>query len=960
MLATLSNPFDSDSLRIDAFRQVAYYYINDVQGDSALIYLDSIKTISKRVGYRYGLLLHEFWLGYYYFRRGIYKSATWHLLEAAKYGGELDRPRQQAEAYSRAALVYDIQGLTDSARYCLNLAIKQGETLKDQNLITLNISTLGNVESRAGNHTKALGYFLTVDSLCQVSEKEMAYRQGLALHNIGVIYLDKIGDPTKALFYMEKAKRAYLRKEDHSEQLYAADFEIAKIFGEMNRYAEADSLMDDVLQGYRTRDHVRKIAEVCMEFGHLKEQMSLIQEAEALLKEAEKIYREIKDQAGLANIAARLGDFYSAQHHYTDAISHFKQSLQYEIGEDMKIDLLKKLADSHRNAGQLSAAYDTLSSFVALTDLYNIRQVSADLQEMDMKYQTSQKEREIVDLQLAQSEQARKNQRTQYAGFAGFILLMGISFFYYYRSQQRQKINSKLKELDGLKSRLFADISHELRTPISLIKGPVDIILQNQEVSDPIRQQLQMVNRNANRLNQLVNSVNDLTQLEEGKMNLSIKAADLGDHLKIIAASFDSLAAAKGLTFSLDIAESNRPYYYDPQCFESIMFNLLSNAFKFTSEGTIQISGSIDGDWASVEVVDTGIGLDEQDQKQIFKRYARIEKKGFSSEGIGIGLALADNLARLHKGDLTVTSALNKGSTFRFRFPIARSFYESQGFKVGDAYQPIKQRQIFAATQSPTAMLPMYADEPLILLVEDNPDMRKHLDNLFESDYRVLTASNGREGFAVAKKYVPDLIISDLMMPVMDGHTFLQELKGDLKTSHIPFIMLTANHDQRQKMMGLKTGSDDFLTKPFSLNELKIRVENLIKSREQLRSKYQEQSIINPALLSTNEVDHRFWSDLQAVLKEHLSNAQFSVEDFASAMHMSRMQLHRKLKALTSLSTTAFLRNQRLKAAAQLLKASQMSISEVAFEVGFSSPFYFTTCFKELYGVPPREYASAG
>jgi len=472
-----------------------------------------------------------------------------------------------------------------------------------------------------------------------------------------------------------------------------------------------------------------------------------------------------------------------------------------------------------------------------------------------------------------------------------------------------------------LKSKLFANISHEFRTPLSLIKGPVDLVLKEEEIEESVRRKLTVVQRNSVRLTRLIDSVSELARLDAGKIHLKVRSAKLSDHLRVIAASFESLAQSRGCTFKVSIAEDRSDSHYDPELIETITYNLLSNAFKYAPQDKVELKYESKLDRALITVSDNGPGLTESDQKRVFVRYFRVENQAYHTEGIGIGLALSHELAKLHHGQLSVASALGKGSVFKLDFPVSRISYSPEEMALETFSVTASSKVTFAgndATSRQTST-PMHEDESVILLVEDNPDMRTHLQQLFSNDYRIIMAVDGEQGLEMAQEYVPDLVISDLMMPRMDGKEFLKELRSDIKTSHIPFIMLTANQLEQEKLSSIQYGVDDFMTKPFSIDEIKLKVENLIRLRQQLRQKYAESNVVNVEKLAANDADARFWQQVKEVMNEQLDNSDFSAEDFARACHMSRMQLHRKLKALTGWSAADFVRHQRVEAAAQML-----------------------------------------
>ena len=615
--------------------------------------------------------------------------------------------------------------------------------------------------------------------------------------------------------------------------------------------------------------------------------------------------------------------------------------------------------------GESNQATEILSNSLSKSDsITEIHQrllsnlIETSNQHLELKRKNLQKEIELLDVRNELLQQGRSNQqRLIWGGSLIFFVIIG-SLYYLYRN--KQKTNERLREIDQIKAKLFADISHEFRTPLTLIKGPLEVLMAQSDLPSKSYEQLALVKRNSDRLSTLVNGINDLTKLEANKMTLAVQESDLTKHLQNVAASFASLAEQKDLIFKQTLDITNKKCYYDPVHIETIINNLLSNAFKYCDQGLIHLSARINDGRAVIQVSDTGIGLSKEDQARVFDRYFRASDPTYRSEGVGIGLALAYQLATLHKGDLKVESAQGLGSNFIFSFPIRKEAYAASELQVATGQINDHPDRIETRDQkiNPRQREVVHEDEPLLLLVEDNMDMHRYLTEIFDESYRILHATDGSEGLQQATELVPDLIVSDLMMPVMDGQQLLKKVRQNEKTSHIPFIMLTANQQEQAKLDGLQAGADDYLTKPFSVEEIKLKVQNLILTREQLRHKYEAEQRIPTSRLITNEAEQNFWNRLETVVRENLSNAHFSAEDFARAMHMSRMQLHRKLKALTNESANRFLRNQRLKQASTLIQNPEWSVSDVAYEVGFTSPSYFSKCFKEKYGVAPKEYVA--
>ncbi len=959
LLNRLEGPFISDSMHADAYRQLANYHIEFSASEEALIYLDSLRLFSQKADYPLGELFYHYGSAYYYFRRGGYDSITVHLLGVVDLSKFVNKPGWTADALNKLAIVSSIQGKLDTARSYLDEAIRISFELADADLISMNILALGDLEAEAGNYEAALKHFISVDSLFVAIDEVNYYRHGVALQNIGNIYFDKINNPDKALEYFSRARDAFIAENNDRGEVDAVNKDMALVYKQKGNFLFADSLLRVAVQGFNSRGHLRQVAETNIAYAGLKMDMELPQEAEALLLEAETIYTDIDDKAGLRNTFLILGSLFFRTGEFPKSALNYERALGLENSAHGRAELLRKLADVYQQLGQTNKALQSLNTYVFLSDSLSEKQLETSLQEIESRYQSTQKEKEISDLKLSQAQQKLRSQKLLYGGGISLVSLGFISFFFFNRARHRQKINAQLTSLDRLRSKLFADISHEFRTPLSLIRGPVQILLKKDDIQPDTARELKLIDRNAQRLNRLVDSVNALSQLDAGKMTLSIRPINLIKHLKVIAASFESLAMAKGLTFTQEYEGKEEMYHYDPRHLETILYNLLSNAFKFTETGEVKLKLTTGEGVSEIRIEDTGRGMSSQDQKRVFERYFRGSDERYFTDGVGIGLALANELARLHHGSIGVTSSEGKGTAFTLICPTSRSYYENKGYDIGETYLPALDKKVESAAVSKESKVPsVLLDEPLLLLVEDNPDMREHLDSVFTDEYRILTAKDGRKGLELAQNYVPDLIISDLMMPVMDGQKFLEALKSDERTSHIPFIMLTANHLEKEKLKGLELGADDFMTKPFSIDEITIKVRNLIRTREELQSRYRMSGMIEPSKLATNDADQQFWQRLKEVVTKHLNNAEFTAEDFAMQMHMSRMQLHRKLKALTDLSTTAFLRSQRLKAAAQLIREGNGSVSDIAYSVGFTSPFYFSKCFKEVFGVSPKDYAN--
>ncbi|NND07309.1 MAG: response regulator, partial [Saprospiraceae bacterium] len=955
----IQSPASSDSLIAEAYKHIANHLIQETSTDRALDYLRRLERFSLATPYPEGMLKVNFYKAYYHYRRGRHDSVMIYTGKLADVARQLDKPREEALALNRMALTSNVIGKHEEAFRFFKESHKVNEKANDSILQLTNFLGMATLEKSRGNYDLAIKRYLTIDSLYGHHAKRDHYRIGLAHHNIGLIYLEFMKEMEKALSYLTRAKAEYNLMNQKAGEIPSVDVEIARIHISKGNYRLADSLFRNSLGEFRRTGHKKKIGETAMKYSALKIQQEKYLEAEELLEEAESEYVNLNAPFSLSDIYHELGLLKRKLGKNSEAMNYFEKAIGLDLKPYQKQKSIRALAQVQYQKGEFKMAFESLESYLINQDSINEAQLKEALQEAEVRYESSQKQQEILALQYHQAEQRSKNVRSLFVAGGLLIMLAVVTFVFYYRARQRRKTNAKLRELDDLKSKLFANISHEFRTPLSLIKGPLDLILQ-EEVVAKVREKLEVVRRNSVRLTHLIDSVSELAQLDAGKINLKVHVAKLSDHLKVMAASFESLAQSKGCTFRINIVEDQSDSHYDPQIVETIIYNLLSNAFKYAPEGEVEIKYDRDGDRASISVKDHGPGLSTEDQERVFDRYFRVENREHYSEGIGIGLALSHELAKLHHGELSLVSELNTGSTFTFIFPIGEESYTAQEISqvspIGSSgQQPIAETLSDGAIKMP----PMHEDELVILLVEDNPDMRAHLQQLFSDDYRILLAADGIQGMEMAARFVPDLVISDLMMPNMDGRELLLRLRGDPKTSHIPFIMLTANQLDQEKLESIQAGVDDFMTKPFSIDEIRVKVENLIRLRQRLREKYAGSSVVDAEKIAANDIEQQFWSQVKEVINENLDNVDFSMGDFARAMHMSRMQLHRKLKALTGTSAAAFLRSQRIKAAAQMLKQNNSSVTDVAFDVGFSSPFYFSKCFKEQYGMAPREYAKS-
>jgi signal transduction histidine kinase/DNA-binding response OmpR family regulator len=531
-------------------------------------------------------------------------------------------------------------------------------------------------------------------------------------------------------------------------------------------------------------------------------------------------------------------------------------------------------------------------------------------------------------------------------------------------TEQRLKFNieqnEKLKELDNLKTQFFTNISHELRTPLTLLIAPVQELL----IKYPTDTLLPLIHRNAQRLLTLINQLLDISKLEAGQMKIEIRQNNVSKYLNILVGSFASLAESKGIKFQIVQNKQDVEGYIDEDKIEKIITNLLSNAFKFTPEGgevKVEIHFSDDLKSLRITTTDTGIGISEEKLSKIFDRFYQVDASANRNyEGTGIGLALVKELVGVLKGNITVESQKSRGTTFTLTCPID---YETWKNDIVQATKKTSEASDKILIDSEVTLLPYASEistegEDVLLIVDDNPDIRTYIRSIFESSYQIIEAVNGKEGIQKAQETTPNLIISDLMMPQMDGFEFCKYLKSNELTSHIPVIMLTAKANVESRIEGLELGADDYLVKPFNAKEIQVRVKNLLEKQEILRQYFNGKTAeIKPVeVIRIRPIEAQFLQKAKSIIEKHLSENTFGIEQFCEELNMSSKQLLRKLKALTNQTTVEFIRDYRLQKASEMLEQGEDSVSDVAFAVGIESLSYFTKTFQEKFGHLPSEY----
>lgn len=548
--------------------------------------------------------------------------------------------------------------------------------------------------------------------------------------------------------------------------------------------------------------------------------------------------------------------------------------------------------------------------------------------------------------------------------------------------------NEKLTEMEHIRSRVFTNLSHEFRTLLMLIMGPLDLLQKNinEEIlrqniplqafeqfqrvisQENARKYLYIMRNNAQLLHRLVNQLLQMADIDTGRLALKTRPVEIISHLKDSVFSFTPQAHNKNITISFSSKQESLFLYLDYDKFEIIMNNLILNAIKFTPPG-----GSIDlnanrisncltinnnnVDCLNIEVSDTGIGIEPNQLEHIFDRFYQVnQEKSAPPEGLGIGLAFCRELVELHYGQIKVESLPGKGSIFTLSLPIGKAHLKEEEIEAEYIKMTEPQPESILSEQSKSISIKTRQDKPHILIVEDNEEMRFYMRSILEKNYHISEANGGRHAWEMALKFVPDLIVSDIMMSDMDGISLCIKVKNDKRLNHIPVILLTARASKDDKILGFDSGADDYVTKPFHAEEVLARIKNMLNQRKKLQEHIRHNLLIEPSAINETSDDERFIDKARKIMEEHLSDTEFSVDKFASEMAFCRFHLNRKFQAIVGLSSSRFMRDVRLRKAAQLIIAQKGNISQIALEVGFENFAYFARCFKNKFGCTPSQY----
>lgn len=884
--------------------------------DAAITVFQKALSIAEQIKFDDGKSAALIGLGNSNIRKGNLKKGEEYIQQNIIFAKGIEDYNGLASSYNNLGNLYNEEGEYKKAMEAYTEAAKINTQLGNEKDTAINMANIGMIHQKLENFDEALSYFKKSDKL--FTKLKFPLGRAFVMKNMGVIYRNQ-GKPDKALSQYQKALESYTQMGREREMSQA--------------YQNIGNVYSDKEQSVNAIKNYRKSLSMAT---------------------------DINDSIDMAMASQALGQeyFYSKRLDSSEIYSSKAIKIAQDIGADLTaMDGYKTLSEVNYAKGNHKKAYDFRIMYENRKDsLYTLEK--RDLaQEIEAKYQNEQKTKEIALLASEKEVQAlqlnkRKNERNAIIAFALLILLMAGLLYNQYRI--KQKSNQELQELDRLKSNFFANISHEFRTPLTLIQGTIEYLEQNPD-EQLGKDEVKMIRRNTNKVLGLVDQLLDLSRIQEGRLRLKPTEGDVFQCLRTAAASFNSNAAHRHMDYRVKVPDEALWVAFDRDKLEKVVYNLLSNAFKFSEDDEmVDFEASHYDEELLIQVSDSGRGIAEDKLSFIFDRFYQVDGSSTKdSEGSGIGLSLSKDLVQLMDGTITVSSEEGKGTYFTVQIPMEK-------IKAPRAQREIMGQEPQRASKKSRAFEFPVTDGrkvPRILVIEDNEDMRQHIKKQLLQKYRIIEAKDGARGLKIAITDMPDLIITDLMMPKMDGMELCKKLKTNLNTSHIPIIMLTARAGEKNKIEGLETGADAYLTKPFSTKELTVRAANLIDQRQRLREHYAEnQRTVDPEKTTTNSLDKRFLEQVVDLLERNHSDPDFGVPQMQKDLAMSKTHLNRKLKALTQESPRDILRNFRLKRAAQLLAQKSDTVTQIAYQVGFNNLSYFAKCFKERYGVPPSSY----
>lgn len=930
--ASATNP-KSDTTEINSLNTAISDYYTEYP-DSAIEAAQLNFQRASEIDFTRGMAISQVNIGRSYVQKEDFYKALDFLLNSLTYTGYYDD-------FKIAAVVYLELGKIYTELY--DLLLSEEMTRKG---LSYNRKAIEVLQNRKLNFDEDIPLILAMANLA-------TGRAYMRLYQVDPIYIDS------AMFYLKVSKETF----EASGVTYMSA-SIYQDFSLLNPYQDRFDMAlvnarQYLIEIERALPEALPNAEILVArmLGKLKRYDSAYWYAHKALK----AQLESGNQVYLNSTYEVLGEIALQEKRYPQAIQFYTKVL--ELGKKNRDMLAQQVAYNnlvtcYEKLGDFKSAFSHLTSVNNLRDSLFQHQNAARMEGVQRLFDNAQHLKQIQELNAKAEIDGLLVKRNRLISWVvGVSLVIAIVFFVIVLRQYRLLRKAKqsqarlFAETDQMKSRFFANISHEFRTPLTLMLTPLEKHI-DQAQTPQLKDELLVMKRNGHCLLSLVNQLLDLSKIEFGSMVLQMKRVNLSNWLKPLIGQFLSIAEARNISIKASL-QPDVVWPVDVDKMEQVILNLLSNAVKFTPDGgLISISLNKVGNEVQIEFTDTGIGIPQEQLARIFDRFYQVDNSNRREyEGTGIGLALARELVELHKGRITVSSSTGKGSSFKVLLP------DAPEVKIVSDQEIFSNAIVFDSSQDQSIDITEVDAEskPSVLIVEDNADLRKYIATELSKHYRILTAIDGQEGFELAQQ-IPDLIISDLMMPKVSGLELCKQVKSGERTSHIPVILLTARADQQDRTEGLQTGADDYIPKPFQLNELMVRIQNLIESRKRLRKLFSVQISLRPSDIQGQSLDDRFMKKVLEAVEADLSNQLFGVEPLADAVAMSSVQLYRKLKAITGKTPNEVIREIRLERAASMLQKQMGSVAEIAYQVGFNNLSYFSKCFRERFGNTPSDY----
>ncbi|MEM6397566.1 MAG: tetratricopeptide repeat protein [Bacteroidota bacterium] len=993
---------------VDISYALAEVYEKEKLLDSAIIIYEQTRQLAQQYNNQSAEVRSLIDQGYLYsvkneLQRGLNLNKA-----AYEISKDLDNPDLLSRATNSLGRSYSFLGKFDSSSIYLQQAIDlQREKLGNDARIIFQLKmNIGNNYGRAGNFDQAQKEYEEGLELIQAANDSSGICS--AYRNMGAAYYFS-GEYPAALEVLQKAVTLLEGSDFYQEQITNLDF-LGDVYLAIEDYENAGNYWQKAADLWQVANNDQDSPDLLFKVGRVRllqneseEALDLFVRAEQLKKEqgqfvdgdwyrylgqahqglknfdeAEKNYERAIELAPIssqqftkAQCLLGLGEVSEARQLYSQAKSYYQQAEQASIGDEineLRMNIAAGLYRMYKQEGNSGEALRFLERSKMIQDsLFNRKNVQA-IGRLQAENEFEQEKRELAFTQAQEAARQTNIRRILWGALALATLLLLIGTLYF-RSKQKankqlSKLNTeiqqqkeKLEELDESKSRFFTNISHEFRTPLTIIKGMVEKIREKPEVH--LEKGSSMIRRNTLSLLDLVNQILDLRKLEAKELQLNLKQGEVISYLRFVTESYQSYAEQKGLFLNFEAETPSLIMDYDADKLLRIVSNLLSNAVKFTSSGgridlLVRESKLGKKDALSLIIKDTGIGIENENLPNIFDRfYQEDDSTTRKQEGTGIGLSLTRELVQLMNGVIEVKSEPKRGTTFTVLLPITKEAEQSHSTASGDIPEPISSDADLLPGLLPEKILSpdSYSDRPKLLIVEDNPDVQQYMALVLADYYDIELADNGALGIEKAIETIPDLIISDVMMPEVDGNELTQTLKQDERTNHIPIILLTAKSDSDSKISGLEMGADAYLSKPFEERELFVRIDKMLELRRNLQQRYANFTPGDAEDLQ--RIENPFLQKMYGFLEDKLADADLDMEQLSKGLGMSRTQVFRKVKALTGQAPTLFIRSVRLKKGKQLLETTDLTISEVAYEVGFTSLSYFSTAFLAEFGIRP-------